>query len=173
MSQPINLAPVDAPLSTGSRTPHMLEALLSTDDASASLLLRGVLGAVMFPHGAQKALGWFGGGGFDGTMAYFTETLSLPVVLGVLVIAAEFLGSLLLLLGVATRFTAASIGVVMAGAATVVHAPNGFFMNWFGNQAGEGFEFHLLAIAIAAALVLRGGGRWSLDRKLLAALKAV
>ena len=81
-------------------------------------------------------------------------------------IAAEFLGSLLLLAGIFTRFAAFSIGLVMAGAAVLVHAPNGFFMNWFGNQAGEGFEFHLLAIAIASALVIAGGGRSSLDRKL-------
>jgi putative oxidoreductase len=126
-------------------------------------MLRGVLGAVMFPHGAQKALGWFGGGGFEGTMSYFTGTVHMPALLGYLVIAAEFLGALALLLGLFTRFCAASIALVMAGAALLVHAPNGFFMNWFGNQAGEGFEFHLLAIAIAAALVVRGGGRWSLD----------
>ena len=135
---------------------------------SRRLFLRIGLGLVMFPHGAQKALGWFGGGGFAKTMAYFTESVHMPAVLGVLVIAAEFFGSLLLLAGIFTRFAAFSIALVMAGAAVLVHAPNGFFMNWFGNQAGEGFEFHLIAIAIAGALVLRGGGRSSLDRMLAA-----
>jgi putative oxidoreductase len=146
-----------------------LAALLHTEAAAVPLLLRGTLGAVMFPHGAQKALGWFGGGGFQGTMSYFTESVGMPAVLGLLVIAAEFLGSLLLVAGLATRFAAASIGLVMIGAAVLVHAPNGFFMNWFGNQAGEGFEFHFLAIALATALVVQGGGRWSLDRKLWSA----
>jgi putative oxidoreductase len=143
-----------------------LAALLHTEADVVPLLIRGALGVVMFPHGAQKALGWFGGGGFQGTMSYFTDSVGMPGVLGLLVIAAEFLGSLLLLAGLATRFAAASIGLVMVGAAALVHAPNGFFMNWFGNQGGEGFEFHLLAIALATALVVRGGGRWSLDRKL-------
>jgi putative oxidoreductase len=50
------------------------------------------------------------------------------------------------------------------GAIFMVHLPNGFFMNWYGNQKGEGFEFHLLAIAIAAALLLRGAGPFSIDR---------
>ncbi len=151
---------------SGGRIGSKLELLLQTDRDLVPLLLRGVFGAVMFPHGAQKALGWFGGGGFQGTMRYFVDTVHLPALLGYSIIAAEFLGSILLLIGLGTRFAAASIGLVMIGAATLVHAPNGFFMNWFGNQSGEGFEYHLLAIAIAAALVVRGGGRWSIDRKL-------
>ena len=143
-----------------------LRALARTDGDLAPLVLRIALGLVMFPHGAQKALGWFGGGGIAQTMAYFTSVVHLPAAVGALVIAAEFVGSVLLLLGFFTRFAAFSIGLTMAGAALLVHAPNGFFMNWFGNQAGEGFEYHLLAIAISGALVIKGGGRSSLDRRL-------
>jgi putative oxidoreductase len=139
---------------------------VQTDRSIAPAVLRIGLGLVIFPHGAQKALGWFGGGGLAKTMAYFTDVVHMPALLGVLVIAAEFLGSLMLVLGFFTRLAAFSIGLTMAGAALLVHAPNGFFMNWFGNQAGEGFEFHLLAIAIATALAITGGGRASLDRKL-------
>jgi putative oxidoreductase len=158
-------APGTAPsLRDGSR--RALRALVRTDDVLAPAVLRAGLGLVMFPHGAQKALGWFGGGGIEKTMAYFTDVVHMPWILGALVIAAEFLGSLMLLAGIFTRFAAFSIALVMAGAAVLVHAPNGFFMNWFQNQAGEGFEFHLLAIAIAAALVIKGGGRSSVDRAL-------
>jgi putative oxidoreductase len=157
---------ISNPSSSRAGVARAVRALVHTDADLAPAALRIGLGLVMFPHGAQKALGWFGGGGFTKTMAYFTDVVHMPAALGVLVIAAEFFGSVLLLLGLFTRFAAFSIGLVMAGAALLVHVPNGFFMNWFGNQAGEGFEFHLLAIAMAAALVIKGGGRSSLDLKL-------
>ena len=142
----------------------MLNALLRTDDDAASLILRVMLGVVFFPHGAQKVLGWFGGHGLAGTLGFFTETMGLPLAVAALVIAAEFLGSLGLITGLLTRLAAFGILCVMTGAIFLVHLPNGFFMNWGGNQAGEGFEYHLLAIAIALALMVKGGGRWSLDR---------
>src|SRR6185295_11405485 len=123
--------------------------------------LRVVLGGVMFPHGAQKALGWFGGGGVSGTIGFFRDVLHLPAAVTVFAIVAEFAGSIALLLGAGTRLAAAAIGAVMIGAIATVHFPNGFFMNWFGIQAGEGYEFHLLVLAMVAALVLGGGGRWS------------
>jgi putative oxidoreductase len=145
-----------------SRSPS--RALIQTDDESASTYLRVVLGAVMFPHAAQKAFGWFGGGGMSGTLAFFREGLHLPNAIGLLVIAVELFGALALLLGAYTRVAAAGIGAVMVGAAVLVHLPNGFFMNWFGNQAGEGFEYHLLVLAMVAALVVKGGGRASVDR---------
>lgn len=144
----------------------MLNALLRTDDDTAGLILRLMLGVVFFPHGAQKVLGWFGGHGLAGTLGFFTETMGLPLAAAALVIAAEFLGSLGLITGLLTRLAAFGILCVMTGAIFLVHLPHGFFMNWGGNQAGEGFEFHLLAIAIALALMLKGGGRWSLDRLL-------
>jgi len=142
----------------------MLENLLKTRDDAASLVLRVMLGLVFFPHGAQKALGWFGGHGLAGTLDFFTHTMGIPLVFAVLAIAAEFLGAIGLIVGLLTRVAAFGIACVMTVAIFTVHLPNGFFMNWSGKQAGEGFEFHLLAIAIALALMISGGGRWSLDR---------
>jgi putative oxidoreductase len=124
------------------------------------------LGAVFFPHGAQKVLGWFGGYGFTGTMGFFTGMLHVPAVFAFLAIAAEFAGALGLLLGLGTRLAAFGIFANMAVAVAMVHAPFGFFMNWSGQQKGEGFEYHLLASAIALALMLRGGGAFSVDSAL-------
>lgn len=141
----------------------MIDKLLRTDDDFSSLVLRVMLGLVFFPHGAQKVLGWFGGHGLAGTLNFFTANMGIPLVLAILVIAAEFLGALGLITGFLTRLSALGILSVMLGAILMVHLPNGFFMNWGGKQAGEGFEYHLLAIAIAAALMFKGGGKWSVD----------
>jgi len=141
-----------------------LEALLATKNDFNLLLTRVALAVVIFPHGAQKLLGWFGGFGFSGTMDYFTGTLGIPWFLGFLAVIAEFFGSLALLVGLLSRIAALGIGVVMVVAALTVHLPNGFFMNWFGNQAGEGFEYFVLAGVIALSTVLGGGGAFSLDR---------
>lgn len=140
-----------------------MRKLFQTDEAWSSFILRVMLGLVMFPHGAQKMLGWYGGFGFSGTLGMFTEQMHLPLVVAFLVIIGEFFGSLGLLVGFLTRFTAASMAAIMVGAIAMVHWPNGFFMNWFGKQAGEGYEYHLLVIAICAALMLMGAGRWSVD----------
>lgn len=141
-----------------------MKKLFQTEDVLSGLILRVVLGVVMFPHGAQKLLGWFGGYGFTATMASFTDKMHVPAVLAFLVIIGESLGSLGLIAGFLTRLGAFAILCNMIGAILLVHWPNGFFMNWFGKQAGEGFEYHLLAIAISAALLIMGGGKWSLDR---------
>lgn len=141
----------------------MLHWLLGTQQDVAGLVLRLILAAVIFPHGAQKALGWYGGHGFAGTMQYFTKSLGIPAPVGVIGIATEFLGPLFLTVGLFSRLVAAGIAVMMITAAVRVHRPNGFFMNWFGNQQGEGFEYHLLAAGIALAIVLNGAGAWSLD----------
>jgi putative oxidoreductase len=140
-----------------------LHALFKTDSAISTLILRLAFGAVFFPHGAQKVLGCFGGYGFAGTMGFFTGTLHIPALFAFLVIAAEFAGSIGLILGLGTRIAALGIASTMAVAIAVVHAQFGFFMNWAGAQKGEGFEYHLLAIGIALALILRGGGKWSVD----------
>jgi putative oxidoreductase len=125
------------------------------------LILRLTLAAVMFPHGAQKVLGWFGGYGFRGTMAYFTKS-GFPPALAFLAITAEFLGPFGLALGLLTRVAALGIATVMLGA-LLVHRRYGFFMNWFGAQQGEGVEYHILALSLALALVIGGAGTWSLD----------
>jgi putative oxidoreductase len=140
-----------------------MRKLFETDEAWTGLILRVMLGVVMFPHGAQKSLGWYGGFGFAGTLGFFTEQMHLPWLVALLVIIGESFGSLGLLIGLLTRFTAASMALIMVGAIGLVHWPNGFFMNWSGKQAGEGFEYHLLVIAICAALVITGAGKWSVD----------
>lgn len=145
------------------RLPAGLRTLMRTEARFAPLLLRLTLAAVIFPHGAQKALGWWGGYGIEGTMGYFAS-LGIPAVFGALAIAAEFLGPFALAAGLLTRVAALGVVGVMAVSMLMVHVPHGFFMNWFGNQAGEGIEFHLLALAISAALVVTGGGAASADR---------
>jgi len=144
----------------------MFRNLIATDDDVASLILRVVTGIVFFAHGAQLALGWFGGNGFTATMQVFTQNMHIPTVFAFLAIMAQFLGSLGLIVGLLTRVAAFGIGVVMLVATVMVHFPVGFFMNWFGNQKGEGYEYHLLAIAIAVALMIKGGGKASIDRAL-------
>lgn len=142
----------------------MLKAFLATDRASTSLAIqRAALGAVVLPHGAQKLLGWFGGYGFDGTMAYFTDAMHLPAPLALLVILGESFGALALILGLGTRLAAFGITATMLGAIATTHLSNGFFMNWFGAQAGEGFEYHLLALALSVPILIWGGGRYALD----------
>jgi putative oxidoreductase len=142
----------------------MLKKLFQTDDDAALLVLRVVLGVVFFPHGMQKLLGWFGGYGFAGTMDMFTTKMAIPAVFAFLAIMAEGLGSLGLITGFLTRVAAFGITVNMIVAVYLLHWQNGFFMNWFGNQKGEGFEFHLLVIAIGFALMIKGGGKWSVDK---------
>jgi len=141
----------------------MINKLLETNDDIAGLVLRVFLGVVMLPHGAQKLLGWFGGYGFSGTMGFFTGNMGIPAVFAFLVIMSEFFGSLALIAGALTRLAAFGAGCIMLAAALMVHLPYGFFMNWAGKQQGEGFEFHLLAMAIAVTLMIIGGGRWSID----------
>ncbi|HYE99824.1 MAG TPA: DoxX family protein [Planctomycetota bacterium] len=140
--------------------------LFATPGDAGATAARVTLGLVMFPHGAQKLLGWFGGHGFSGTMGYFTEHAGLPWIAAFLVIVAEFFGSLGLLVGFLGRLAAAGIAAVMVGAIVMVHLPHGFFMNWQGTQAGEGFEFHLLALGLAAVVLIRGSGALSIDRGL-------
>ena len=141
----------------------MLSKLIKTDDSSLALVARLTLGLVMFPHGAQKALGWFGGYGFTGTMGFFTEQMHIPALFAFLAILAEFAGSLGLITGLLSRVAAFGIASVMTVAVLTTHLGNGFFMNWFGNQKGEGFEYHLLAIGLAIVVLIQGGGKASVD----------
>ena len=141
-----------------------MRQLFQTDDSWTGLILRLTLGLVMFPHGAQKLLGWYGGFGFSGTMGFFTETMHLPWIVALLVIVGEFFGSLGLIAGLATRFTAVNFMVIMLGAIITAHLQNGFFMNWSGNQQGEGYEYHLLVIGLCLALLGTGAGMWSVDK---------
>lgn len=141
-----------------------MNAIMRTTDHWSGLVLRLMLGIVMFSHGAQKVFGWFGGHGFTGTMGFFTGQMHIPAIFALLAIAAEFLGSLGLLVGCLTRVAAFGIFCEMLVAVRMAHWQHGFFMNWFGQQQGEGFEYHLLVIAICLALMIGGAGRWSVDR---------
>lgn len=140
-----------------------MKSLLRTEDSWSLLFVRLALGLVMLPHGLQKTLGMFGGYGFSGTMDMFTSQ-GMPALLAFLVILSESAGSLGLIVGLLTRVAAFGCASVMIGAIGMVHWQNGLFMNWFGKQAGEGFEYHLLAIGMALALLIGGGGKASVDR---------
>jgi putative oxidoreductase len=142
-----------------------MKRLLATSDSWALTASRLALGLVMFPHGAQKMLGWFGGPGFTATMGFFTGQ-GIPAPLAFLAIVAEFFGSLGLIVGLLGRVAAFGIFCVMVVAILAVHLPNGFFMNWSGQQAGEGFEYHVLAIGLALAVMIGGTGAMSFDRAL-------
>jgi putative oxidoreductase len=140
-----------------------MEWFFRTGDTWQNLIVRVSLGAVIFPHGAMKLFGWFGGNGVSRTVEVFSQHYHIPAFLTLLVIAAESLGALGLIVGFATRLCAFGIFCDMIVAICLVHWPNGFFMNWFGNQRGEGFEYHLLVIGMALALMITGAGRLSLD----------
>jgi len=144
----------------------MIRKLIATDDSTATSILRLVLGVVFFAHGAQKMLGWFGGYGFSGTMDYFTKVMHIPAPLAFLAIAAEFFGGVGLIVGFLTRVAAFGIAMNMLVAIATVHHNFGFFINWTGAQKGEGFEYHLLVLAMAAFLMIKGAGAFSLDRVL-------
>lgn len=154
------------PVEASSNPTGLVPRLLATPSTLAPVALRATLALVMFPHGAQKVLGWFGGYGWNGTMGFLTEQIGMPSFAAAGVILLEFLGPLLLLAGLGTRAVALGFAGIMLGAIASVHGGEGFFMNWTGQQTGEGFEYHLLVIGISLALVFAGGGRWSLDRKL-------
>jgi putative oxidoreductase len=148
---------------------HMFRKLLATSDDWTLTLLRLVMGVIFFAHGAQKTFGWFGGYGFSGTMGFFTQMMHIPAPFAFLAICAEFLGGVGLILGALGRIAAFGIACNMAVAVLMVHHNFGLFMNWSGQQKGEGFEFHLLAIAIAVVLMARGSGAFSVDRALTSA----
>ena len=130
---------------------------------SSLLIVRILLGSVVAAHGAQKLFGWFGGYGFEGTMGFFTEEVGLPYVFGILIILAETAGMLSLIVGLFSRVMAGALVVIMLGAIFSTHAQYGFFMNWSGTQGGEGYEFHLLIIALCSVVLLNGAGSFSLD----------
>ena len=142
----------------------MFRKIVNTSDDFTLTALRLVLGIVFFAHGAQKALGWFGGYGYKGTMGFFTTQMGIPAPLAFLAIAAEFLGGLGLIVGLLGRIAAFGVITNMVVAIVMVHAQFGLFMNWAGSQKGEGFEFHLLAIALGFVILIKGSGAFSVDR---------
>src|SRR5512138_1016152 len=149
----------------------MIRRFFATDDSLAGTVLRIALGGVLFPHGAMKLLGWFGGCGYAATALCFVNRQHIPELLAIAVILAESIGAAALVAGFFTRLAALALAVDMTMAIILVHWKIGFFMNWSGKAAGEGFEYHLLMIAIGLALVIKGGGRWSIDGAIAKRLK--
>lgn len=137
------------------------------------LLARVILGTVIAAHGSQKLLGWFGGFGFDGTMGFFTEAIGLPAIAALLIILAESIGMVALIFGLFSRILSSAIILIMAGAIATTHGAFGFFLNWSGTQGGEGYEFHLLVIALASVISLNGAGSYSIDAAIKSRLQKV
>ncbi len=161
--------PATLTVSTSDPTRSMIAALqriIATPSDTTATVARLALGAMILPHGMQKLLGAFGGFGFSGTMGYLTDTVGVPWIFALLAIVAEFFGGLGLLVGLFGRVAALGVAGVMVVAVATTHLQNGFFMNWAGTAAGEGWEFHLLAIALAIVVMIRGSGAGSLDRVL-------
>ena len=144
----------------------MLTWMLGTDGDWVITIVRIVLGVVFFAHGAQKAFGWFGGAGLQSTVRVFREHLQIPAPLALLSVAAEFLGGLGLIVGLLSRIAALGIAVVIIVAILAVHRKFGFFMNWYGEKQGHGIEYHILVLALALAVMIKGAGAFSLDQVL-------
>jgi len=145
----------------------MKSLLFKTNNDWVGFIIRLTVGIILFPHGAQKMLGLFGGYGFSGTMSFFTNTIHLPWLLGFLVIIIEFIGTISLIIGFASRIWSVLTIILMLGIVFTSHLDNGFFMNWFGNQKGEGYEFHLLVIGLSLAAVINGSGKLSVDERII------
>ena len=144
----------------------MLREITATSDDFTYTIVRLILGIVFFAHGAQKLLGWFGGFGFTGTMHYFTQGMGIAAPFAFLAIMAEFLGGIGLIVGFLSRIAAIGIGTNMLVALFMIHIHVGFFMNWSGAQKGEGFEYHLLALALCLVILIKGAGAASIDHAL-------
>lgn len=137
-------------------------SILKTDQDFAVFLARIIIGLVILPHGLQKLLGMFGGAGFTGTVDFFVGS-GIPYIVAVLIILGESLGAIGLIFGFLSRICALGIAIIMLGAIFMVHLQNGFFMNWFGSNAGEGYEYHILAVGLVLVVLIKGGGKWSID----------
>lgn len=142
---------------------HLVQKLLKTYPNIGFSIARLTLGLVIFPHGAQKLLGFFGGFGYTATMESFTTQMDLPSIVAFSIIMIEFFGSISLILGFLSRFWALALSGMFIGIIYTTQLDHGFFMNWYNNQAGEGFEYSLLVIGLALTIIVNGSGKWSLD----------
>jgi putative oxidoreductase len=142
----------------------LVKTLLATNPIIGFSIARLTLGLVIFPHGAQKLLGLFGGNGYLATMDFFTIQMGLPSFVAFSIIMIEFFGSISLILGFFSRFWALSLTGMFMGIIYTTQLEHGFFMNWFGNQAGEGYEYSLLVIGLALTILVNGSGKWSIDK---------
>ncbi|GGD25692.1 DoxX family protein [Hyunsoonleella pacifica] len=149
----------------------MIRKILKTNENWGQLIARLTLGLVLFPHGAQKMLGLFGGYGYTATMDALTNQMQLPSIIAFLVIIIEFFGAIFLILGFATRVWSLAILFLFMGIIFTAQFEHGFFMNWFGAQKGEGYEYSLLIIGLAITGVINGAGKLSVDNQILKILK--
>lgn len=143
---------------------NLVQTFLTTHPNIGFSIARLTLGLVIFPHGAQKLLGLFGGQGYTATIDFFTTQMGLPSIIAFSIIMIEFFGSISLILGFFSRFWAVSLAGMFIGIIYTTQLEHGFFMNWFGNQAGEGYEYSLLIIGLALSIMINGSGKWSIDK---------
>lgn len=142
----------------------MKKILATNGNNVRALIARLALGIVIFPHGAQKLLGWFGGYGFEGTMGFLTSKAGLPWIIALMVILIEFIGALMLIFGFGTRLAALAVIANFAGIVITSHLHNGFFMNWYSQAGqGEGLEYFILLFGLAISVLIAGGGKASVD----------
>ena len=137
-----------------------ITSLLNTNARNWAVLApRLVVGVVMLAHGAQKLFGWFGGYGLEASAGFFANQLGLTpgIFWAALAGGGEFFGGLLLIIGLATRFAALTVGITMVVATVTVHG-GGFF-------APEGMEYTLTLLAVSIALLIGGGGALSFDAR--------
>ncbi|MCK0107908.1 DoxX family protein [Flavobacteriaceae bacterium S0825] len=142
---------------------NLVKTLLTTHPNIGFSIARLTLGLVIFPHGAQKLLGLFGGNGYTATIEFFTTQMALPSIVAFSIIMIEFFGSISLILGFLSRFWSLSLAGMFIGIIYTTQLEHGFFMNWFGNQGGEGYEYSLLIIGLALTIIVNGSGKWSID----------
>lgn len=140
----------------------ILEKLTSSEPSATPLILRITFAVVLWPHGAQLLLGYFGGPGYSNSMAMFS-LFGLPGIISFLVIFLQFFGSLFILTGFFIRITALASIVLFIGMIVKAHLSFGFFMDWTGTSKGEGFEYQILVIGILLSLVVKGAGTYSID----------
>lgn len=142
----------------------MVQKMCATANDLTLAVVRLVLGIIFFVHGAQLTLGWFGGYGYAGSMHFFTHGMGIPAPFAFLAIMTQFLGGIGLIVGFLSRIAALCIAVDMLVAILMVHIHVGFFMNWYGMQKGEGYEYHLLVLALCLIIFVKGAGAASIDR---------
>lgn len=144
----------------------MFRKLTSTGNSAAFFFLRIALGVVLLAHGLQQTLGVLGGVGMSAKLDYYYNSYHIPKFIGFFGISIISIGAVMLIIGFCSRIIAFFSGIFLLTAAVLVHIQNGIFMNWTGQNSGEGFEYHILGIAIAVAIVIYGGGWLSVDRYL-------
>jgi putative oxidoreductase len=149
----------------------MIQKIIKTNENWGQLIARLTLGLVLFPHGAQKMLGLFGGYGFTATIEALTNQMQLPWLIAFLVIIIEFFGAIFLIIGFANRIWSLAILFLFVGIIFTEQIQHGFFMNWFGAQQGEGYEYSILVIGLAISILINGAGKFSIDNKIIKILK--